>query len=69
MFELVSTSLLGLPVVAWGGITVLTLLTIQILIGTRVLKVDFKYHKYLAWALLAFALVHTTAAFIFIVGK
>jgi cytochrome b561 len=68
MKTLVATTFLGLPLVAWGGVTVLTLLGVQILIGLRLIKVDFKYHTYLAWILLSVALIHATAALIYIFG-
>lgn len=68
MRTIVATTFLGLPLVAWGGVTVLTLLVIQMLIGLRIIKVDFKYHTVVAWTLLGVALVHATAAFIYIFG-
>jgi len=68
MKALVSIIFLGMPLVAWGGLTVLTMLIIQILVGTRVLPINFKYHKYIAFTLLALALVHAAAALIFIFG-
>lgn len=54
--------------VALGGLTVLIILITQILIGLRVIKVDFKYHKLVAWILLGFALIHATAALIYILS-
>lgn len=69
LHALVSTTFLGLPLVAWGGVTVLTILIIQMLVGLRIIKVDFKYHTYIAWTLLAAALIHAAAAIIFIFGK
>jgi hypothetical protein len=68
MKTLVATTFLGMPLVAWGGLTVLAVLVIQILIGFRIIKIDFKYHKFVALALLALALVHGTAALIYIFG-
>jgi len=68
MKSLIATTFLGMPLVAWGGITVLTVLVVQILIGMRILKVDFKYHKPVAFTLLGLALVHATAALIYIFG-
>ena len=68
MKEIVSSVFLGMPLVAWGGLVTLILLITQILIGTRIIKVDFKYHTYVAWILLTTALIHGTAALIFIFG-
>jgi|GEM_PF-1101768 len=68
LHTIVSMTFLGLPLVAWGGITTLTLLVLQMLVGLRVIKVDFKYHTYLAWTLFAVAIIHATAALIFIFG-
>ena len=61
--------LLGLPLVAWGGITVLTLVTIQVLIGARVLKTGIKYHKTLGFIILGLAFVHGFLAMLYILGK
>ena len=69
MYEFVSTVILGLPLVAWGGLVVFTLLLGQILVGKRIIKVDFKYHTYIAWLLLTAAVIHGLAAFIYITGK
>lgn len=66
MKTLVASTVLGMPLVAWGGLTVLTVLIIQILIGTRVLKIDFKYHKIIAFVLLGLALIHGLSALIYI---
>ncbi len=60
---------LGLPYVAYGGIFLFILLMAQILIGTHAIKVDFKYHKLLAWIIIIFAAVHGLLGFIYIVGK
>lgn len=68
LFTIVSYRFLGLPLVAWGGVTTLSLLIAQMLVGLRVIKVNFKYHTYLGWTLLAVALVHASAALIFIFG-
>lgn len=59
---------MSIYLVALGGFTVLIVLIIQILIGKKVIKVDFKYHKTVAWVLLGLALVHATAALIYIFG-
>lgn len=68
MKSIVATTFLGMPLVAWGGVTVLTVLIVQMLVGLRIVKVDFKYHTYIAWTLLVLALIHATAALIYIFG-
>lgn len=68
MKELVSTNFLGLPLVVWGGLLTLSLLVIQVLIGYRLIKVDFKYHKVLAIVLIIAALFHGSAALIFVLN-
>lgn len=57
---------MSIYLVALGGFTVLLVLIVQILIGKRVIKIDFKYHKTVAWVLLGLALVHMTAALIYL---
>jgi len=68
MKELVSTTFLGMPLVAWGGVVVLSLIIIQVLIGAKVLKVNFRYHRINGFIILGVALVHATAALIYIFG-
>ena len=68
LHTIVATTFLGLPLVAWGGVTTLTLLTLQMLVGLRVIKVDFRYHTYLGWTLFTVAIIHAAAALIFIFG-
>ncbi len=67
--SIAAVKILGLPLVAWGGITVLLLLATQVLIGLRIIKVDFKYHKILGLVVLALAVVHGTLAMLYILGK
>lgn len=69
MYNLLATELLGMPLVAWGGLTVLSVLIIQILIGNHIIKVDFKYHKTIAYILLGLALVHGLGALVYIFGR
>jgi hypothetical protein len=56
--------------VAAGGITLFTLLALQLLIGYRKIKfrgpLHSKVHKYLAWAMLAAAVVHGFAGLMFL---
>ena len=68
MRTLVATIILGLPLVAWGGLTVLAFLVIQMFVGLRIIKIDFKYHAVIAWTLLGVALVHAGAALIYLLG-
>jgi len=68
MKDIISQTFLGMPLVAWGGIVVLCLLFFQILVGTRVIKIDIKYHTYIAWTLLVTACIHGLAALIYIFG-
>lgn len=53
-----------------GGLTLLTLLVFQVLVGARVIKfkptVHFKVHKWTAYAMLVIALGHATSAFAFL---
>lgn len=65
---LVSTIFLGMPLVAWGGLITLTLLIVQMLIGLRLVRVDFKYHTYMGWTLFVVAIFHGLAALIYIFG-
>ena len=67
--ELVAFKILGLPLVAWGGITVLTLITLQVLIGARIIKSGIKYQKKLGLIILALAFVHGFLAILYIMGK
>ena len=67
--EFVAYKILGLPLVAWGGITVLTLVTLQVLIGTRIIKSGIKYHKTLGLVILGLGFVHGILAMIYIMGK
>jgi len=68
MKEVVSTIFLGMPLVAWGGIVTLTLVVFQVLIGSKVIKVNFKYHRIGGFVILGVAILHATAALIYILG-
>ena len=47
------------PLHAWLGLLTLSLLILQILVGTRILKLEFYWHKKIIWvALLTVALIH-----------
>ncbi|MEI6266673.1 MAG: hypothetical protein WCP14_02180 [bacterium] len=66
--QFLAYKILGLPVVAWGGITVLILVTLQVLIGARIIKTGIKYHKTLGLTILALAFIHGALAIIYILG-
>ncbi|MBU4557047.1 MAG: hypothetical protein KJ747_09265 [Actinobacteria bacterium] len=55
-----------------GGIVLFALLVFQMLVGLRVIhfkgKTHLKVHKWAAWALIAFALVHGSLALLFFVA-
>jgi hypothetical protein len=60
--ELAYTELLGLPMIAWGGILSILLLTITFLSGylnhRGIRVIPFNYHKPLAFVTLVFASIH-----------
>jgi predicted ferric reductase len=53
-----------------GGATLLALLVLQILLGTRTIKlkgpVHWKVHRWVAYLMVLFALFHATAALAFV---
>ena len=51
--------ILGRPVFIWLGLITLFLIFFQILVGTRIIKLPFFWHRRVVWIfLLAFALLH-----------
>lgn len=66
--QLIATPVLGLPAFAWGGVTILLLIVIQVLIGAKVLKVNFMIHRVNGFVILSFAILHATAALIYLLG-
>lgn len=65
----------GIPVTAqmvlFGGVTMFLLLSFQVLVGLRIIKLGKKHfliHKWTAFALLALAAVHGSAGFLFATG-
>jgi len=66
--QIVATPVLGLPAFAWGGITILILIIIQVLIGAKVLKVNFMIHRVNGFVILTFAVFHAAAALIYLLG-
>jgi hypothetical protein len=57
-----------LPLFAWGGILLFVMTTFQVLIGTRVIKVDSKYHRINGFLILAFGLIHGVLALLYFLG-
>ena len=51
-------SVLGYPINIWEGIILLFLLTFQLFVGLRVIKIDFKWHKWNGILIFTIALVH-----------
>ena len=49
----------GRPVFVWLGLITLLLIILQILVGTRILKLPFFWHRKVIWVLvITFALLH-----------
>jgi len=68
MRDIIASTFLGMPLVAWGGLFTLSLVVLQVLMGAKILKVNFKYHRINGYLILGVALVHATAALIYIFG-
>jgi len=58
----------GLPLFAWFGILLLSLILLQVLMGRRVLKVDFRLHRVNGYVILSVGLVHAFLALRFLLG-
>lgn len=58
------------PLLAAGGITLFTLLVIQVLVGLRKIKfptkVHFKIHRWIGYTMLVIAVIHGTGALAFL---
>ena len=52
--------------IAAGGLTLLTLIVIQILLGLHKININFKYHRLIAFAILILGLIHGVAGLIYI---
>lgn len=48
----------GLPFFGWEGILLYLMLIFQVLTGSRILKVNFKYHRIMGWSILILAFLH-----------
>lgn len=54
-----------------GGLTVYSLITFQVLVGLRKIKLGrqhFVYHKYVAFTILGVAAIHGMAGILFLTG-
>lgn len=49
---------LGYPINIWEGIILVFLLTFQLLVGLRVIKIDFKWHKWNGILIFIIAMIH-----------
>lgn len=66
--DIVSIPFFGLPLFAWGGMFTFLLIVLQVLIGARIIKVDFRIHRVNGFVILALALLHGTAALSYLLG-
>jgi hypothetical protein len=66
LYNVISTPILGLPLFAWGGMFTGILIVIQVLIGTHILKVNFKYHRIGGFVILGLAFIHGLAGLSYI---
>lgn len=57
-----------LPIFAWGGMVLGLMVIFQVLVGAKVLKVDFRYHRINGFLILAGGLIHGTLALIFLLN-
>lgn len=48
----------GLPINIWEGIVLIFLLTFQLLVGLRILKIDFKWHRWNGILIFVIAMIH-----------
>jgi len=48
----------GKPINIWGGMLLGALVVLQVLLGTKVLKLPFRVHRINGFVILLFALVH-----------
>jgi hypothetical protein len=65
MFAYVIPSLWGKPVNVWGGILLAALVIFQVLVGTRVVKLPFTWHKVNGFLILFVALAHGFIGYMF----
>jgi hypothetical protein len=53
----------GRPLTVWLGLLLYTLVLLQVLVGARVLKVPFVYHRKAGYLILLIGLIHGSMAF------
>lgn len=58
----------GLPLVAYAGMVLFVLLSVQVLGGLRVFKMPIQWHKWLGIGILVFAFFHATFALLYFLG-
>jgi predicted ferric reductase len=63
-----SLNILGIPLVVWGGITLFILLSLQVMTGLKIIKAEYKVHKYLGIGIFLFVLVHIVLGLLYIYG-
>lgn len=59
-------SYLGLPTFAYGGVALGLLVIFQVMIGSRIIKVNFKVHRIMGYLILAGAVFHGIVATLFL---
>lgn len=52
----------GLPLHFWLGIMLFVMIVFQVLIGRRIIKISFKWHRILGYSVLVLAGIHGTIA-------
>ena len=57
-----------LPIFAWGGILLFFMVAFQLLIATRIIPIDMKYHRINGFVILGFALVHGLLGLLYFLG-
>jgi len=61
-------SFLGLPLLAWGGIFLFVLLSVQLLTGLRLIKTKPNFHKYLGISIFVVVLFHMAMGLTYLLG-
>ena len=57
-----------LPIFAWGGMVLFLMTAFQVLVGAKILRVDFRYHKVNGFLILFGGLVHGLLALMFLLN-
>jgi hypothetical protein len=58
MFAYLIPSVDGRPINVWGGILLAVLVIFQVLVGTRVIKLPFAWHRVNGFVILVLVLAH-----------